>query len=106
MGFSRSWGRSVVCAALLLGCGGTSAGEACNEICSLPDQCFQELGVPIDRGDCFDACRSQIDQVGVGCINAITATIDCLGTCDVDALTNEELLACQDQALEIGPACD
>jgi len=101
-----------LCAMGLYACGDAGepgvprAVQACNDICNLPDQCFEELGVPVQGSDCVSSCEAQIDVVGVDCIVAITDTIDCLGTCDVDALTQEELLACQDAALAIGPACD
>ena len=92
---------------LLFGCGDSnSASQACSEICSLPDECFVELGIPAQGGDCVQTCEAQVEYVGVDCINAISATIACLGTCDIDLLTEEELLECQDEALAISPACE
>ena len=54
----------------------------------------------------MQACEAQIELVGVDCIAAISDTIACLPTCDVDSLTNEQLLACQDEALRVGQTCD
>jgi len=54
----------------------------------------------------MEACEAQIELVGVDCVNAISDTIACLPTCDLDLLTNEQLLACQDEALRIDQACN
>lgn len=92
---------------LILGCGDADpASQACGEICSLPDECFAELGMPIQSGDCVQTCEAQVEYVGVDCLNAISATIACLGTCDVESLTQEQALACQDEALGIESACE
>ena len=96
----------MLCVVLLCGCGGTSASDACSEVCSLPDSCFAEFDLPNPGDDCLDACRSAIDEVGVGCVLSIVDAIDCLGTCDVDSLTSEDFLECQDQLEGIVPACD
>jgi hypothetical protein len=79
---------------------------SCGEFCSLPDECFPELGVPVQGGDCMQSCEAQIELVGVDCISAIFGTIACLGTCDFELLTNEDVLACQNEALAIESACD
>ena len=98
---------------LLLGCGGSDAGTArtgeqvCGEICGWPDECYVQLGVPAqDPAQCVQSCEAQIDLVGVECLVAISNTVECLGTCDVESLTDEELLACQDEALAISSACE
>jgi hypothetical protein len=54
----------------------------------------------------MQACKAQVEVVGVHCVNAISDTIACLGTCDFESLTNEDVLACQDEALRIESACD
>lgn len=101
------WGLLLVGLGLVCGCGDArSAAGACGELCSMPDECFAQLGVPVPGGDCMQACEAQIELVGVDCIAAISDTIACLPTCDVDSLTNEQLLACQDEALRVGQTCD
>jgi hypothetical protein len=82
------------------------ASEVCDELCGWPDECFEQLGVPMQAGDCMQACEAQIGVVGVSCVSAISTTIACLGTCDVESLTEAELLACQDEALAIESACE
>ena len=101
----KLFGGILVAAVLACGCG-DSASQACGELCSMPDECFAELGIPPQGSDCMQACEAQVEYVGVECINVIADTIECLGTCDVESLTNEELLACQDEALSIESACD
>ncbi len=97
----------LVAAVLACGCGDArSASQACGELCTVPDECFVQLGIPVPDGDCMQACEAQIELVGVDCVYAISDTIACLPTCDVEALTNEQLLACQDEALGISQACD
>ncbi len=97
---------------LLAGCGGSddngaarTANGLCDEVCGWPDSCFAELGVPM-QGDCIESCMASVDVVGIDCLGAIADTISCLGTCNVNDLTNEELLACQDQALRISNTCE
>ncbi len=72
----------------------------------MPDECFAELGVPVSGGDCMQACVAEIESVGVSCVNAISDTIACLPSCDLESLSDAELLACQDEALRITQACD
>ena len=98
---------------LLSGCGDLGsraearlASQVCDEICGWPDECFTQLGIPVQGGDCVQTCVAQVDVVGVACISAISSTIACLGTCDVQSLTEAELLDCQDEALAIESACD
>ena len=98
---------------LLSGCGDLGsraearlASQVCDEICGWPDECFTQLGIPVQGGDCVQTCEAQVDVVGVACIGAISSTIACLGTCDVQSLTEAELLDCQDEALAIESACD
>lgn len=99
--------------ALLTSCGDSgengaarTAGELCDEICGWPDACFAELGVPVDDGDCLPTCEASVEVVGLGCLQAINNTVSCLGTCDFEALTNEQILDCQDEAEAIAAACD
>jgi hypothetical protein len=72
----------------------------------MPEECFAELDVPVQGSECMQACKAQVEVVGVHCVNAISDTIACLGTCDFESLTNEDVLACQDEALRIESACD
>ena len=81
------------------------ASQVCDEICGWPDECFTQLGAPVE-GDCVQTCEAQSGLVGIACISAINSTIECLGTCDVESLTVEQQLACQDEAEAISAACD
>jgi hypothetical protein len=98
-------------ALLLISCGDSnsrsgprSAAQACDEICGWPDECFASLGIPV-QADCVQSCEASVDAVGLDCISAILTTIDCLGTCDLQSVTNEQALACREQALAIDSAC-
>lgn len=98
---------------LLCGCGDLGsraearlASQVCDEMCGWPDECFAQLGVPLQGADCVQTCEAQVEIVGIGCVSAISSTIACLGTCDVQSLTQAELLACQDDALQIESACE
>jgi len=101
-------------ALLLLGSCGDSgsasqartAAQVCDEMCGWPDECFTQLGVPVQGADCVQACEAQVEVVGIACVNAISKTIDCLGTCDVQSLTDEQLIACQSAALAITDHCE
>jgi len=86
--------------------GGRTAAEVCDEMCGWPDECFTQLGVPVQGADCVQTCNAQAELVGIACISAINSTISCLGTCDVESLTVEQQLACQDEAEAISAACD
>jgi len=97
---------------LLGGCGDSgssrarTAGQVCDEMCGWPDECFTQLGVPVQGADCVQACEAQVEVVGIECVSAISHTIACLGTCDVESLSQAQLVACQDEALAIESACD
>jgi len=54
----------------------------------------------------MQTCEAQAEYVGVACLNAISDTIACLDTCDLDLLTDAQLADCQDEALGISAACD
>jgi hypothetical protein len=82
------------------------ASQVCDEMCGWPDQCFEQLGVPLQGADCIQTCEAQVEVVGIACVSAISSTIACLGTCDVQSLTQAELLECQDEALAIEAACE
>ncbi len=96
----------------LSGCGDSSAGEArtagqvCDQICGWPDACFAELGVPVHGAECVQSCEAQADLVGLECLRAISDTVDCLGTCDIESLTEQQILSSQSVALAIDAACD
>lgn len=97
---------------LLVGCGDSNdnggartANGLCDEVCGWPDSCFAELGVPM-QGDCMESCTASVDVVGIACLGAIADTISCLGTCDLNDLTEEQVLACQDEALRISDTCE
>jgi hypothetical protein len=98
---------------LLASCGesdvpgaGRTAGSLCDEVCGWPDQCFAELGAPLGGADCIAACEESVEVVGVACLGAIADTIACLGTCDVESITQEQALACQGEAERISASCD
>ena len=101
----RVFGGILLGLALVCGCG-DSASQACGEICSLPNECFDQLGFPLQGADCMQTCEAQAEYVGVACLNAISDTIACLDTCDLDLLTDAQLADCQDEALSISAACD
>ncbi|MGB8332513.1 MAG: hypothetical protein WCE62_20480 [Polyangiales bacterium] len=108
----RTWG--VLGLALLLSsCGDSNsdaaprnAAEACDAICGWPDECFTELGVPVQDADCVQSCQAQVELVGVDCIVALARTVDCLGTCDLESLSEEQILDCRDEAEAISQGCD
>lgn len=98
---------------LLCGCGDVGsraerrlASQVCDEMCGWPDECFTQLGVSLDGADCVQTCEAQAGVYGIECVSAISSTIACLGTCDLESLTQEQALACQDEALAIESACD
>jgi hypothetical protein len=82
------------------------ASQVCDEICGWPDECFTQLGVPVQGGDCVQTCEAQVEVAGIACVSAIASTVECLGTCDVESLTLEQQLACQGEAEAISAACE
>ena len=82
------------------------ASQVCDELCGWPDECFTQLGVPLEGADCMQTCEAQVEVVGVACVSAISSTIECLGTCDVESLTLEQQIACADAAEAISAACE
>jgi hypothetical protein len=54
----------------------------------------------------MQSCEAQAEIVGVDCIGAISDTIACLGTCNLDSITQEQALACQEEAQAISNACE
>jgi hypothetical protein len=98
---------------LVCGCGdlGSRAearvtGQICDELCGWPDECFTQLDVSLDGADCVQTCEAQGAIAGFECVSAISSTIACLGTCDFESLSQEQLRDCQDEALEIESACE
>ncbi|MBW2159734.1 MAG: hypothetical protein JRH14_07170 [Deltaproteobacteria bacterium] len=87
-----------------------AASQVCDELCGWPDECFSQLGAPLEGADCVQTCEAQAEVVGVACVSAISSTISCLGTCDVASLTEAEAAAaaakCQGQAEAIAAACE
>ena len=81
------------------------ASQVCDELCGWPDECFTQLGVSLEGADCVQTCEAQVEVVGVACVSAISSTISCLGTCDVESLTLEQQIACADEAEAISAAC-
>ncbi|MGD8608470.1 MAG: hypothetical protein PVH21_14330 [Myxococcales bacterium] len=99
--------------ALLAACGDSASGsgprtlsQVCDDMCGWPDACFVELGVPAPGSECMQSCEAQAEIVGVDCIGAISDTIACLGTCNLDSITQEQALACQEEAQAISNACE
>ena len=67
------------------GAGGTggmanarTAGGVCDELCGWPDECFAQLGAPLEGADCVQTCEAQAEIVGIECVRAISSTISCL----------------------------
>jgi hypothetical protein len=84
-----------------------TAAQVCDQMCGWPDECFQQLGVPALQGaECIQACEAQVDVVGIACVRSISTTIACLGTCDLESLSLDQLSACEDEAQAIGSACE
>jgi len=83
-----------------------TAGALCDEVCGWPDQCFAELGVPLEDAECIQSCEASVEYVRVACLAAIADTVSCLGTCDFESLTNEQILNCQDEAERISSSCE
>lgn len=108
----RTWFLLGLALVLLGGCGDSKVGEArtagqvCDEICGWPDACFTQLGVPVQGAECMQSCEAQAGLVGLDCLRAISDTVDCLGTCDFESLTNQQLLDCQSVAFAIDSACE
>lgn len=89
---------------MLVGCG-DDAADACNSLCDgQSGDCLAEFGLQSE--DCFDSCQAQVDQVGEKCMSAIAATLECLGTCDPEELSEADLLACQDEAFAVADRCE
>ena len=108
----RAWASFGLALLLLSGCGDSNAagartaGQVCDEICGWPDACFVQLGVPVQAAECVQSCEAQADLVGLGCLRAISDTVNCLGTCDFESLTDQQILNCQSVALAIDAACE
>lgn len=83
-----------------------TAGELCDEVCAWPDQCFAELGVPLQDSECLSECAQSADAVGLACLQAIASTVSCLGTCDFNGLTEADINRCQGEAQAISTHCD
>lgn len=83
-----------------------TAAQVCNEMCGWPDECFTALGVPVQGAECVQACEAQVEVVGIECVSAISNTIDCLGTCDLQSLGEDDALRCQGQAQAISDHCE
>ncbi|KPK17282.1 MAG: hypothetical protein AMJ62_02240 [Myxococcales bacterium SG8_38] len=80
--------------------------QVCDEMCGWPDECFTQLGAPVQDAECVQSCQTQAELVGVDCLSAISDTIACLETCDLQSLTEQQVLACQDEAMVIERACE
>ena len=97
---------------LLAGCGDSgsgaprTSGELCDQVCGWPDQCFTELGVPVSDATCVSDCMQSVEVVGFACLQAIASTVDCLGTCDFNALTDADIQRCQGVAQSVSNACE
>jgi hypothetical protein len=103
----------VLALLFLAGCGDSGSGsparslsEVCDEMCAWPDECFVQLGAMPPGDDCAASCQAQAELVGVECMASISDTIDCLGTCDLESITEQQALACQDEAMSISNACE
>ena len=99
-------------ALLLWSCGDSSSGpsartvrQACDEFCAWPEACFAELGLLLEVDDCVPQCEASIDSVGVDCLFAVADMLECLGTCEIDTLSDRELASCQSVAMAASSAC-
>jgi hypothetical protein len=54
----------------------------------------------------MQSCEAQVGLVGLDCLTTILDTVACLGTCDFQSLTEEQILDCQDEAQAIQSACE
>ncbi len=108
----KAWRMFGLALLMLSGCGDSktgdarTAGQVCDEICGWPDACFVQLGVPVQGAECVQSCEAQADFVGLDCLRAISDTVNCLGTCDLESLTDQQILNCQSVALTIDSACE
>ena len=98
---------------VLAGCGdsdgagpGFSGGTLCDDVCSWPSSCFDEFAPSLSDAECVDSCNQSIDFFGDACLQAINATVYCLGTCSEDEITIEDIERCQGTALQIDSACN
>jgi len=83
-----------------------TANELCEQVCGWPDQCFAELGVPLEDAECVQSCEASVEVVGLPCLRAMNDTISCLGTCDFEMLSDQQILSCQDEAEAILATCE
>lgn len=98
---------------VVAGCGdsdgggsGFSGGGLCDDVCSWPSSCFDEFAPAIGDADCMDACEASVDVVGAACLEAINATVYCLGTCNEEDISIADIERCQATAQQIDSACD
>ena len=106
------WMTWFVVAVLVGACGDSGSGaprsaqQACDELCGWPTECYAQLGVSAPDMNCVAACEEQADAVGVACLSAIVDTFNCLGTCNFEELSEDQVRACQGNAEAIADACD
>jgi len=65
-----------------------------------------QLRVPVQGTECVQNCEARADLVDLGCLRAISDTVNCLRTCDFGSLTDQQILNCQSVALAIDSACE
>lgn len=96
----------------LTGCGDSdgpggsfSGGGLCDDVCSWPTSCFDEFAPTIGDAECLDSCNESVDVFGRACLEAINATVYCLGTCSEEEISIADIERCQGTAQQIDSAC-
>jgi hypothetical protein len=98
---------------IVTGCGdsdgvgsGFSGGTLCEDVCSWPASCFDQFAPTLGDADCVEACEASVDFVGAACLEAINATVYCLGTCSEADITVADIERCEGTVLQIDSACE
>ncbi len=101
-----------VIALLLAGCSGSDSGgpgfsgTLCQDVCAWPSSCFDQFAPTVSNAECLESCDASIDLFGEACLEAINATVYCLGSCREEDITVDDINRCQGTALQIDSACD
>jgi hypothetical protein len=45
-------------------------GYGCDDICGLREDCFAQVGIPLQRGDRVHSRGAHVELVGSACVNA------------------------------------
>ena len=109
----RAWGLLGLALLVLGSCGDSDAGQArtaeqvCDEVCGWLEECLVEPGSPpLERAECVQSCEAEAEMVGLDCLQAVSDTFACLRTCDLDSVTNQQILDCEDAFLSVDSVCE